>query len=411
MPVLKTAIKLIFRSPLYLVIYLGLFGVLGLFVSGVTDNAPSEMVVYEQAQRPVAVIDRDNSIVSQGVTDFIAERATIIELKDEKRVLQDAVAQNQTAYILIIPEGFGEEFVSAARSGQTVPELISIVSVESISGFWFDHEVSNYLSALRISAAIDSDLAFSELVERAELIASIKTPLEVIQATESVNRNSLLPFFMNWSAYPLTMGIGILVALVFTSFQAGELKRRNGSAPISSTSMNIQITASGFVIVLMGWGFICLLSLLPVVGGLDIWINTPLAAALLALAALIYALIPLAIGFLLSQFGMNQLALNGFVNIVALAMMFLSGIMMGGSAYLDGMMLTIGRFMPAYWYSEALSAVTSAGEFSWSSLNQYFTCLGIMLLFSLAIFSVALFVGRLRVQTADAGGNTAAEAV
>ncbi|MCL2136411.1 MAG: ABC transporter permease [Coriobacteriia bacterium] len=408
MSVFKTAMRVVFRYPLYLLIYIVLFGFLGFVVTGANSTDTSAEVVFQSTERPLAVIDHDHSGLSQSLTAYLGKHCQLIELEDDLRAMQDAIAQNTVSYILMIPSGYEEAFMSAARSGLPSPELQGTVSVEAISGMLIDGMVTSYLNALRVNAMLDPGLPNDVLFDKASQAAELRVPVEVVQTGEKINRNSLLPFFFKFSAYPITQGVAVLVALVFTNFYTGELRRRGLAAPLSSMSMNSQIALACMVIVLMTWAFICLLSLFPIIGGWDLIATNPMSAFLIMLSALVYSLLPLAIGFLLSQFNLGEMATNGFVVIIALTVMFLSGIMMGGSDYLDGVLLTVGRFMPSYWYSEAIDHVVMANDYSFASLSQYFVCLGLIMLFNLAVFSTALFIGRLRAQTADAGGNAAA---
>ena len=153
------------------------------------------------------------------------------------------------------------------------------------------------------------------------------------------------------------------------------------------------------------------LSLLPMVGGSEILEASPLTFALLALAVLVYALVPFSIGFMLSQFGLKEAALNGAANILSLSFSFLSGVFMGGAAFLGETMQAVARVIPTYWYNEAIVSLTegslSAGS---EALSTYFSSLGIVVLFAVAFFSIALLAGKRGARSAEAGGNTAAEA-
>lgn len=410
MQIFKTALRLVFRFPVYILVYIVMMGLLGLVVTGAPTSNVAGVVDFDAPKPEIAIIDRDDSEVSRGLGKFLAERATLVALDDETRVLQDAVATNAVCYILIIPDGYGSRFMAAAAAGTDAPELEYITSVAAVNAVLIDAEVSGYLNALRITAIGYPELSLASQIKRAHETAALSSPLTVVQSNESINRASLLPFYFRWSSYPMSSGIAVLVAMVFSGFYTGELRRRNLSSPVRSVAMNMQITASCLVIALFTWAFICALSLTPIIGGMELLRLNPASYLLLALTALLFTLVPLAIGFLFSQFGLKEMALNGFVNIASLVMMFLSGIMMGGSDYLEGTMLSVARFVPTYWYSEALGAVVTASELSPSALSYYFSCVGVMLLFALVFFSIALLVGRLRVQSNEAGGNSAAEA-
>jgi ABC-2 type transport system permease protein len=400
---------MIFRYPGYLLIYIVMFGLLGLVLSGTANTETVDKLDFYAQKQTIAVIDRDHSEVSLGLTSFLDGRHELIVLEDQIRVLQDAIAQNRVSWVLIIVEGFENDFMAAVRDQSAVPGLSSIVSVNAISGIYLDNQVSNYLNALRVSAMINPDATPGMLVDRAHQVAAMNTSIEVVQASENVNRDALFPYYLRFTAYPLTIGVGMLVALLFSGFRNGELRRRNASAPVRSLRINSQIALAGLVVVFLTWIFLCSLSFLPVIGGLNLLKQSPGVVLLMFLTVLLYSLFSLALGFLLSQFGLAESSLNGLMNIVSLAMLFLSGIMMGSTGYLEGVMLTIGRFIPCYWYAEAISALAGASDLSWISLQYYLTCLGVMLLFTAAVFSIALLTGSLQTQTAEAGGNSAAE--
>jgi ABC-2 type transport system permease protein len=409
MQIFKTALRLVFRFPVYILVYIVMMGLLGLVVTGAPSSNVAGVVNFDAPKPEIAIVDRDNSELSRGLCDFLAERATLVEVADDTRALQDAVAMNAVCYILVIPANYGRDFMAAATAGTAAPELEYITSVAAVNAVLVDAEVSGYLNALRITAIGFPELSLTQQIKRAHETAALSSPLTVVQSNETINRASLLPFYFRWSSYPMSSGIAVLVAMVFSGFYTGELRRRNLASPIRSVAMNMQITASCLLIALFTWAFICALSLTPIIGGADLLTQSPASYLLVALTALLYTLVPLSIGFLFSQFNLKEMAVNGFVNIASLVMMFLSGIMMGGSDYLEGTMLAVARFVPTYWYSEAIGAIVTASDLSSSALSYYFNCVGLMLLFALVIFSVALLIGRLRVQSNEAGGNTAAE--
>ena len=69
----------------------------------------------------------------------------------------------------------------------------------------------------------------------------------------------------------------------------------------------------------------------------------------------------------------------------------------------------LAQFTPAYWYSEAVDKIaTIQGELTQRTLVGIAGDLGIMLLFSGAVFAVSLVISRLRVQSSSAKENVEA---
>lgn len=78
---------------------------------------------YESAEVPFAVIDRDQSDLSRSVAAFLEERGTSVEVADEARACQDAVATGLVDYLLIVPAGFEEGYLAAAATAATARAL------------------------------------------------------------------------------------------------------------------------------------------------------------------------------------------------------------------------------------------------------------------------------------------------
>ena len=71
----------------------------------------------------------------------------------------------------------------------------------------------------------------------------------------------------------------------------------------------------------------------------------------------------------------------------------------------------MARCLPGYWYNEAVQLSVRLGSTpSSEAVVLIAQQLGVLLLFAAAIFAAGLVVSRLRTQTAEAGGNAAAEA-
>ena len=412
MQVFKTTLKIVLRSPVYLFVYIVFFGLLGMLLvvtlSSALPSLPDE-AAREDSLPAVAIIDRDHSEISEGIAEFLAERTTPVALEDDRRAMQDATATNLARYILIIPEGYGADFLKAARAGEAPPMLESVVSVAEADGLLAELLVNRYLQALKVSIVLSPEASTQQILSATAEAAALRTELSLARLAEAPTASLSEVFYFLWMAYPLTLGLIALTGLIFSTFRAGELRRRNLCAPLSSSRMNAQVAVGSLVLVLLSWGFLMVLSLLPVVDGIALFRASPATYLLLALAALVYALVPFSLGFLFSQLGLKEAALNGAANILGLTFCFLAGIFMGGAAFLGETIQLIAHVIPTFWYSEAILSLIEGG-LSPAVLSTYFGNLGVVALFAVAIFSVALMLGRRSVQSSDAGGNTAAEA-
>ncbi|MDR1358459.1 MAG: ABC transporter permease [Coriobacteriales bacterium] len=417
MPAFKTAIRLIFRFPVFLLVYivgLGLFGV-AITASNTGTATAEEAQLTDEAIRPsVAVIDRDGSELSEGIHAFYTERTTPVAVEDTTLALQTATAQDLASYIVIIPEGYGVAFREAARSAAAggsetaAPALQTIVNYAQSDAVYMDLLTQEYLSVLRIAAIAEPDATDAEILERAATASNLHASYDIVETQVEAAPSELVSLYFSWLSYPMTAGLIVLTSVIFGTFQSGELRRRNLCSPLSPSKMNTQIAAGCVALVLMTWLFLVLLSLLPVCGGLELFTQNPTIFLLFALAALVLAFMPFSLGFLLSQLGLREMASNGVANIVGLAFSFLSGVFMGGTQMLGEGIQAVAHAIPTYWYLGALEALVQGGT-SAEALTGYSGNLGVVVLFSIVLFALALLIGHRRAQNAEAGGNPAAE--
>lgn len=408
MQVFKSACKIILRHPIYLLVYIVLLSFLGVFL--MSSLFSKETTVEYQADRPtIAIIDHDQSILSQELEKVLAQHAELVTIEDNKQALQDTVAQGVASYILIIPKGYSETFMEATGQEAAMPELDTVVSYASVHGALADQITNQYLSLVYTLAVAEPDRSLAETTSQAAKAMESTAKVELITAGDALPIPAAYLAFLKFSAYPLTAGIIVCVALMMGAFNRGEIRRRTIASPLSNASFNAQTALGCLVVALFGWVWINVLGLAVFGSMLEAvpWENI----ALLFLAILAFVMVPLSLGYLFSQIGLRENAINAAGNMLALVIAFLGGIWIDLS-FLSEEIVAVSRFTPAYWYSDALTKISElttvpSADILWSIMGD----LGIVLLFAVATFIVALVVGRMRLQSAEAGGNTAASRI
>lgn len=173
MQVFKTAIKTVLRHPMYLIVYAGFLSMMGVFIaSGLTFGGTndSEFSPYETK---FAVIDRDGSALSDGLAAYLREQGIEVPIEDSQMALQDAVAKGQSSYILIVPEGFGDAFVEAARTGDELPTLETVYSFYSTEGSLMDQMVNSYLGIAGAYAGLEGSIVAVSSIDDIDLLLAI----------------------------------------------------------------------------------------------------------------------------------------------------------------------------------------------------------------------------------------------
>ena len=197
----------------------------------------------------------------------------------------------------------------------------------------------------------------------------------------------------------------VCVGLLMAAFNRTDLYRRNLVSPMSSLRLGMQKAAASLLVTALVWAITCGIGLAAFGSSLA---GVPPAAVALALGgALVFALVPLTIGFLLGQLGASEMVANAVGNIAGMVMSFLGGAWI--SIELMGPEIqTLSRFIPTSWYTEAVSKSVHLTDVTLSSAAPVLANLGVVALFAAALFAVALVAGRVRMRSAEAGGNAAA---
>ena len=150
------------------------------------------------------------------------------------------------------------------------------------------------------------------------------------------------------------------------------------------------------VIGLIGWLWIFGLAV-AAFGASAVTTSAPLLGVVgAALGA--YMLVAVSLGFLMGQFGLGQNAANAVANIGGMALSFLAGTWVS-IEWLPDAVVQAARLTPGYWATQAISGAFTATSMSADIIGPLLADCGICALFAVAIFAVAMAVGRTRARS------------
>lgn len=439
MQVFKCALSLVFRNPTMLLIYavgLGFMGVLmgNSFSYGDTEGA------YVRPEIDYAIIDRDHSALSAGIADFLETRGTEVQIEDTRQALQDCVAKGEASYVLIIPEGYESAFMTAMEDDAEIPEMDVVYSYYSPEGFIMDGALANYMGALKtyLAAQLNSapvwlgdipmelasmpgepydmasfatapvtidDISVADVSEEALAAASETVKTQIVAKESFTTQSDQFCFYLQFDSYSIFAAIIACLGILLSNMNRTDMRKRVLSSPVSYVSYTLQISLACLVVTVVVWAWMLLLGC--AFFGASVASISPLGFALMALTTFVFSLIALAAAFLVGQTGINATGANAVGNIFGLIVSFLGG------AWLPLSMMTpevdtIAHFLPGFWYTDALSQAAHLNAGAMDAAVPILGNIGILLLFAAALFCIGLVLGRLRVQTAEAGGNAAA---
>ena len=115
----KATLRVLFAHRVYLMIYLVFIGILMMSISWamLTSASGSMSAVFESTKTRVAIIDRDSDRgdIATSMRAYLRDSSELVDLDDTSETLQQAVASNWVDLIVIIPDGFADDYVAAAE--------------------------------------------------------------------------------------------------------------------------------------------------------------------------------------------------------------------------------------------------------------------------------------------------------
>ena len=402
MSIFRNALRIAARHPVYLVVYMVLLSLLGVFMGLSAAGGGTEGDTYRPFDGAVAVIDRDSSEMSQALRSHMGETYELADVADEPFALQDALARGTVSCVLIIPAGYGEDLLAAARSGADAPELECASGYSAQAGALVTQEAGRWATFAGAVAALDPQASAAEVAGAVNDAAGERAEVELVSAEGGTSVNGLATY-LGFSAYSITSTIVVCAGMVLVAYGDRDVRRRGACAPIAPWRASLRQILGCGVLAFIAWVWTAVLGFVVFHDAAASLGAGRLALALAALLA--YACTPLALTFLLTRFAIGENGLNACGNIVGMAMCFLGGVWMP-LALMGPAVQAAAHFSPIFWTNEAIgialgggadgAAPGAAGALSGDLLAQAMTNIGITLLFAVAIAAVGLAVDRAR---------------
>ena len=222
-------------------------------------------------------------------------------------------------------------------------------------------------------------------------IAVVDTPTEE-SASAADTAVSGFGGTMKTALYPLSLAMTICGSMILGAFTTGEVRRRLTASPRRMVLMGLQrlLTLGGFALVVCV-GYLVLSIGLMMAAGLDP-LHLSVGGVLMTFGATcVYALMTVACGFMLSEFGLSEEAANGFANIFGLLIMFTSGVALPIDM-MPGVMVTIAKFLPGWWYCTAIDNALGFGTAAETGISVagWSGSLGLVALFGVMFICIGL---------------------
>lgn len=380
MQVFKVYFKVIQKNLFTMFIYLGIF----LFLSVALSNLGGGNVNtdFTQTKTRIAFINNDgDSKLVDGFKNYLAKNTNIINIPDNREKLQDALFFRKIEYIVRIPAGYSKDFLDRKNvqiEKTTVPS--------SVSSMYMDFLINKYFNTAKLYLNNIPGFSEAQLVEEVSKNIDLNTKVEVNNFGSKSSENDVITYYFSYFAYSMFAIVILGVTSFMMVFNDVDIKKRNLSSPIKTSSINMQMILGNLTFVLGVWAALIFFGIL-------IYGSEMLSAnrLLMWLNSLILSFVFLSISFLIGSFIKSKGAQAAAANVLSLGLCFISGVFVP-QFLLGKTVLTIASFTPTYWYVKANNALASLVNYSPDNLLPIVYSMLVQLGFAIAILAVALVI-------------------
>lgn len=384
MPVYKLCMKITKKNIPSLIIYIIVFILVSSIMSSSASKSFKEQETFSRVKTNIAFINEEESPLIQGLKGELGKIANFVEVPDEIEALQDALFFRRIEYILRIPQGFTQSFMSGEN-----PALEKTIVPDSYSNAYIDLSIDKYLNTASLYIQHMDDITQEELISYLKDNLSEETNVNIPYAEEKSNSNYSNLFF-NYLAYSLLSILILGMSALMISYNDRDLKRRMGCSPVSDTAANVQFILANLTFSTVSWLIMVIFCFI-----IDTKNIFTLNTVYFIISSFIFAFCGSGMGFLIGSVAKGNQAISAITNVVVLGSSFLSGVFVPADL-LGSTALRLGSFTPTYWYVKANNQIAQLTHFDFAYIKPVLSDMAIVLCFGIAFFALSLVVRKNR---------------
>lgn len=359
MQIFKTFFRLLWKYRMGMVLYFGICVFMTVMVAAQFESSKKE-VKYGNERYHITVVDKDRTELSRAIMEYLEEQHRVEKIEYEKELLTDLIYYQELSACVTIPKGFEKTHL------EEDPLLVESLSDEGqAAGVFLNMQLRSYLDSVAAFERAGSSL--KEAIKSTREAVDFKNFVHVeSEKTNGVKNgdNKLYHLFLFLPFPVMTILLSSVLPVILT-FQRDGIKERMNLSAVSISSRTVALFAGGAAVsflIFLGLGAFASF-FLPKEVFHGKWIF-----AMFNLFVFTMVIVMLMIFFVSISFLGIQKSKNIITNIVALGFSFLGGIFVPLSLLGDGVR-AVGRFLPTYWYAEALEEISNGTAFSKAAGN------------------------------------------
>ena len=363
-------------------VYIIVFVVISILVT----NASTKDNKFEITKLDICVFDEDDTPESRALTDFLGNVSDMVEIENDRDKIIDALYYKRINYALIINKGYAERLAA----GDTADLFGSYHIDENYSVVFMGQFLDEYITSVK--AYLTMGMTSDEAIVNTEEALSQSTEVDMLRVDKGGDSHFSVDFagYFQYMPYILISAVFIVICQVLVTMNKKDIRYRTSCSSIKSSKYTFQLFFGSGLFVIAVWLF------LMIVGAI---LNKEMysgRAWYAVLNSFIFSMVVASIAVFISSFEPKDNVLNLITQVLGLGMSFLCGIFIPMEVLSDKV-LSVVRFLPAYWYVKANNMIADIETFSRSDV---FTCYLIELGFAVMLIILTLLVRRVKYSSA-----------
>lgn len=336
---------------------------------------------YSQQRLSIGVVDRDNSLWSKTLVDYLEQYHDVTIMEDDMDALAESVYRSDIVYAVMIPENFQETCILGEETIETLTESGSQWE------YYVNGRIDSFVNTAKVLLAggYSSEEAAQHTLETAVIQAQVRL--------ESSREDAAVYNVFRFMPYLYFSILCFVLGLIQKEYQNIDIRRRLLASSLTLKSQNLQSLLAFFTIGILSWILCEGIGVLTCAS--EFWDNPN--RWLIFLNGFTIMLAALAASYFVGSMAKTASAVNGMANVLSLGFCFLGGIFVP-LELLTGVIKDIGQFFPTYWYAQNISILSFNDTLTDSLKTTLFQGMLIQVLFAFACVSVALAIGKARRQ-------------
>ena len=351
------------------------FSILSIGVS-VINTSYTSTEDYASVDPKIAVINYDDSALSDNFVEYIKERAEIVEVEDDEKAIQDTLYLNKADSILIIPDNFGTNILIGNN-----PRLKIKKSTQNVSEYT-ELLVNRYFKIAENYSKVG--MSENEIINNIE--KDIQNEIEVKVSSKNQSDMERLAVYYSFENYAFLSIFIFIIGTIMCIFNKETIRKRNNVSKLNPKSISNQLFLGHMTLTLSIWLVFILIS---VILYRDLMFTTN--GLLLMLNSLCFALTATSLAYLIGCLIKKENVISGIQNVISLGLSFISGCFVP-IELLDKNIINFSKIFPSYWFIQGNYDITKLSTFNYENIKPVIQNCGIVLLFGIIYFMIARMI-------------------